>query len=154
MSVIGSVVVQFMIFFCFGFRSLMRNLLCFVTVQSALVISNSKGLFKHFEISVARYIRVAELRKTTDRTKTFNKWICNLPPEVTDILKILWKRGEIAPAPEEQFLLFSTIFCYLLLDFYVKTGTKFSLRDKRLFEITRVNCICDYVFHCNASLMR
>ena len=52
-----------------------------------------------------------------------------MTPEYRDILKILWKRGEIAP--KEQFLLFSTIFCYLLLDFHVKTGTIFSLRDKR-----------------------
>ena len=60
------------------------------------------------------------------------------------MLKILWKRREIAP--EEQFLLLSTIFCYLMLDFYVKTGIRFSLRDKQLFEITeveitRVDCI-------------
>ena len=60
------------------------------------------------------------------------------------MLKILWKRGKIAP--EEQFLPLSTIFYYLMLDFYVKTGIKFSLRDKRLFEITeveitRVDCI-------------
>ena len=52
-------------------------------------------------------------------------------------MKILWKRGEI---------LFSTIFCYLILDFCVKTRIRFSLRDKRLFEITkveitRVDCI-------------
>ena len=58
--------------------------------------------------------------------------------------KILWKRGEIAPG--EQFLLLSTIFSYLMLDFYVKTRVRFSLRDKRLFEITeveitRVDCI-------------
>ena len=51
--------------------------------------------------------------------------------------------GEIAP--EEQFLPLSTIFYYLVLDFYVKTGIRLSLRDKRLFEITeveitRVNC--------------
>ena len=52
------------------------------------------------------------------------------------MLKILWKRGKIAP--EEQFLLLSTIFCYLILDFYVKTRIRFSLRDKRLFEITEV----------------
>ena len=61
------------------------------------------------------------------------------------MLKILWKMGEIAP--EEQFLPLSTIFYYLMLDFYVKTGIRFSLRDKRLFEITeveitRVNCRC------------
>ena len=60
------------------------------------------------------------------------------------MLKILWKRGEIAP--DEQFLLLSTIFCYLMLDLYVKKGIRFSLRDKRLFEITkveitRVDCI-------------
>ena len=60
------------------------------------------------------------------------------------MLKILWKRGEIAP--EEQFLLLSTVVSYLILDFYVKTRTRFSLRDKRLFEIieveiTRVDCI-------------
>ena len=53
--------------------------------------------------------------------------------------------GEIAP--EEQFLPLSTVFYYLMLDFYVKTGIRFSLRDKRLFEITeveitRVDCIC------------
>ena len=65
------------------------------------------------------------------------------------MLKILCKRGEIAP--EEQFLLLSTIFCYLMLDFYVKTWIKFSLRDKRLFEITqveitRVDCIYFYFY--------
>ena len=59
-------------------------------------------------------------------------------------MKILWKRGEIAP--KEQFLLFSTIFYCLLVDLCVKTGTRFSLRDKRLFaisefEITGVDCI-------------
>ena len=52
------------------------------------------------------------------------------------MLIILWKRGEIAP--EEQFLLLPTIFCYLMLDFYVKTGIRFSHRDKRLSEITEV----------------
>ena len=37
-------------------------------------------------------------------------------------------------------------YFYLLLSFYVRTGTRISLRDKRLFEITeveiaRVDCI-------------
>ena len=60
------------------------------------------------------------------------------------MLKILWKRGEIAS--EEQFLLLSTIFCYLMLDFYVNTGIRFSLRDKRLFEITEVEITrVDYI---------
>ena len=68
------------------------------------------------------------------------------------MLKILWKRGEIAP--EEQFLLLSTLFCSLMLDCCVKTRIRFSLRDKRLFEITeveikRVDCtsfLKDFVF--------
>ena len=33
---------------------------------------------------------------------------------------------------------FSTIFCYLLLDFHVKAGIRFSLRDERLFVISKV----------------
>ena len=66
------------------------------------------------------------------------------------MLKILWKRGKIAP--EEQFVPLSTIFYYLMLDFYVKTGIRFSLRDKRLFEITeveitRVDCILCSILH-------
>ena len=60
------------------------------------------------------------------------------------MLKILRKRGKIAH--EKQFLPLSTIFYYLMLEFYVKTGIRFSLRDKRLFEtteaeITRVDCM-------------
>ena len=60
------------------------------------------------------------------------------------MLKILWKRGEIALV--EQFLLLFTILSYLISDFYIKTRIGFSLRDKRSFEITeveitRVDCI-------------
>ena len=66
------------------------------------------------------------------------------------MLKILWKRGKVAP--EEQFLPLSTIFYYLMLDFYVKTGIRFSLRDKRLFEITEVEITrvnCTYIMYIN-----
>ena len=101
-------------------------------IQSTLVIPKSKDSLKYFEISVSRHIRFAELRKI-NRTTTFHKWTCKLTPEDRDILKILWKGRKISP-----FLLFSTIFCYLLLDFHVKTGTRFSRRDKRLFEISEV----------------
>ena len=92
---------------------------------------------KHFEISVPRNIRVAEVRKPINQTTTFNKWIRNLIPEVRGILKILWKRGEISPLPQ--------LFCYMFLDVHVKTWPRISLRDKRLFEIseveiTRVDC--------------
>ena len=48
--------------------------------------------------------------------------------------------------------LFNNIF-HLLFDFYVKAGTRFSLRGKRLFEIseverTRVDCSN---YHCSSS---
>ena len=59
------------------------------------------------------------------------------------MLKILWKRGEIAH--EEQFLLLSTTVCYLMLDFYVKTRIRFSLGDKQLFEITEVEIMRDCI---------
>ena len=73
------------------------------------------------------------------------------------MLKILWKRGKIAP--EEQFLPLSTIFYYLMLDFYVKTGIRFSVRDKRLFEITeveitRVDCIYKKSFYIDVTYPR
>ena len=63
------------------------------------------------------------------------------------MLKILWERGEIAP--QEQFLPLYTIFYYLVLDFLVKTRIRFSLRDKRLFEITAIEITrfdCIFIF--------
>ena len=69
------------------------------------------------------------------------------------MMNILWKRGEIAPG--EQFLLLSTILYYLMLDFYVKTRIRFSLRDKRLFEITEVEITrvdCSSVWDIDSSL--
>ena len=94
-----------------------------------------RDCLKYFEISVPRHIRDsliyyaisvprhtdvsdlqnwAKINETT--TYSYHKWICNLTPEIRYILKILWKIGEIAP--KEQFLLFFTIFYYLLLDFH------------------------------------
>ena len=67
---------------------------------------------KYFEISVP--YQICRIEEKLNRTNTFKKWICNLTSEVRDMLKILWKTEEIA-----QFLLFSTIFCYLFLDFHV-----------------------------------
>ena len=66
-------------------------------IQSTLVISNSKGLSE-----ILRYIRtstyqICRIQEKVIRTTTFNRYICNLTPEIRDILKILWKRGEIAP---------------------------------------------------------
>ena len=66
-------------------------------IQSALVISNSKGLPK-----ILRYIRtstyqICRIEEKITRTTTFNTFMCNWTLEVRNILKILWKRGEIAP---------------------------------------------------------
>ena len=106
-------------------------------IQSTLVISKFKGLSEIVRVIRTSTYQICKIKEMMNRTIIFHKRICKLTPEDRDILKILWKRGEI--------LLFSTIFCYLLLDVRVKTGTTFSLRDKRLFdisevEITRVDC--------------
>ena len=92
--------------------------------QATVNSRSPRDSIKYFEISIPRHIRVVELRKTINQTTTFKKWICNLTPEVKDILKILWKSREIAP--------FSSCPRYSLsvLDFHVKTGTRFSLQDK------------------------
>ena len=96
-----------------------------------------QGTLKHFEISVPRHIRFAELRK---------KKIITQPHFTNEYvvwrlkLEMYWKYC----GKEEKLLLrsnfssFSTIFCYLSLDFHVKTWTIFSLQDKRLFEISKV----------------
>ena len=45
------------------------------------------------------YLDISDLQnwEKINRTTTFHKYICKLTPEVRDILKILWNRGEIAP---------------------------------------------------------
>ena len=63
------------------------------------------------------------------------------------MLKILWKRGEIAPE----------IFCYMMLDFCVKTRIRFSLRDKQLLEINEVEITmvdCIYKFLSTTCIIR
>ena len=49
---------------------------------------------------------------------------------------------------EEQFLLLSTIFSYLMFDFYAKTRIRFSLREKQLFEITEVEITRVDCYYC------
>ena len=115
-----------------------------MNIQSTLFISNSTGLSEILrDIRTSTY-QICRIEEKLIRLTTFNKYMCNWTLEVRDILKnIVEKRrncslGAISP-------LFHNIF-YMLLDFHVKAGTRFSLRDKRLFEIseveiTRVNCM-------------
>ena len=68
-------------------------------LQSTLVISNSNGLseiLRDIHTSTYQICRIEEKEKII-RTTTFHKYICNWTLEVRNILKILWKRGEIAP---------------------------------------------------------
>ena len=67
-----------------------------VKVQSTFVISNSKGLSEIFrDIRTSTY-QICRIEEKIIRTTTFSKYICNWTLVVRDILKILWKRGEIA----------------------------------------------------------
>ena len=108
-------------------------------IQSTLVISKSKGPSKTVrDIRTSTY-QICSIEEKTIWTTNFYKWLCNLTPLNRNIYWKYCGKGE-------QFLLFSTIFYNLILDFCVITRTRFFLRDKRLFEITeveitRVDCI-------------
>ena len=66
-------------------------------LKSTLVISKSKSLSEILQdIRISTY-QICRIEEKINRTTTFNILVCNLTPEVRDILKILWKRGEIAP---------------------------------------------------------
>ena len=66
-------------------------------LQSTLVISNPKGLSEILrDIRTSTY-QICRTEEKLIRLTTFNTYMCNWTLEVRDILKILWKRGEIAP---------------------------------------------------------
>ena len=71
--------------------------LCVIDIQSTLVISNSKGLSEILRDIRSSTYQVCRIEEKIIRLTTFNKLIGNWTFEVRDILKILWKRGEIAP---------------------------------------------------------
>ena len=77
-------------------------------IQSTLVISNSKGLSEILRDTRSSTYQVCRIEGKKIWLTTFNKVIGNWTFEVRDILKILWKKGEIAP--QEQFLLFLQYF--------------------------------------------
>ena len=115
-----------------------------IQLQSTLVISKSKGPSKSVrDIRTSTY-QICSIEEKTIWTTKFYKWLCNLTPLNRNIY---WKYcGKGRNCSQEQFLLFSTIFYNLILDFCVITRTRLFLRDKRLFEITeveitRVDCI-------------
>ena len=68
-----------------------------ISIQLTLVISNSKELSEiRRDICTSTY-QICRIEDKIICTTTFNKYICNWTLEVRDILKILWKGGEIAP---------------------------------------------------------
>ena len=72
-------------------------------IQSTPVISKSTGptvILRDIHTSTYQICRIEE---KINRTTTFHKWVYNLTPEVRDILKILWKSGEIAPFSFPQY---------------------------------------------------
>ena len=118
----------------------------YIHVQSTL---SPKGLSEILRDIRTLTYQIWRIKEKINQTTTFHKLICNLIPEVRDLLKILWKRGELGA----KFLLFCTIFCCLLLDFHVKIGTRFSLQDKRLFEISEVEIMGVDCMSCLWSVM-
>ena len=98
-----------------------------IIIQSALVISNSKGLPEILRDIRTLTYQICRIEEKLIRLTTFNKYMCNWTLEVTRvILKILWKRGEIAPP--EQFLLFSKIFLHVVRFSYLGRNQIFTSR--------------------------
>ena len=66
-------------------------------IQSTLVFSNSEGPSKILRNIRTSTYQISRLEEKINRTTAFNKYICNWTLEVRDMLKKLWKKGEIAP---------------------------------------------------------
>ena len=81
-------------FCCVSFTNVfLLTILYDKNIQSTLVISNPNGLSETLrDIHASKYqsCRSEESNKSNNHIK-------HLTPEDRDILKILWKRGEIAP---------------------------------------------------------
>ena len=75
--------------------------------------------------------------ENTKRTTKVPKWTCNLTPLIRNICWKYCGKGEKLLL-RSNFSPYPQYFFYLMLDFYVETGIRVSLRDKRLFEITEV----------------
>ena len=71
--------------------------LYYILIQSTLVISNFKGLSERLRDTGTSIYQICRIEGKLIRLTTFNNYMCNWTLEVRDILKILWKRGEIAP---------------------------------------------------------
>ena len=112
---------------------------------SRLLLSRiPRDSIKYFEISIPRHIRFAELRKKLFEqphlTNIYVNWLLKL--EI--YLKYCGKEEKLLL--RSNFSSFQQYFFCLLLDVHISAGTTFSLRDRRLFEISefeimRVNCI-------------
>ena len=111
-------------------------------IQSTLVISISKGPSKILrDIRTSTY-QICRIEEKIIRITTFNKYICTWTLEVRDILKILFPQ-----------------YCLHDVRFSCLGRTRFSLRDKRLFEISeveiaRINCRLDPTFSREAKRFR
>ena len=120
------------------------NTLYIQTKYSRLSLSrNRRDPQKHVEISVFRHIRLVVLRKQSELPNFKNDYVIWLLKLEIFIENIVEKGRNCSPGAISPLF---HIFCNLILDFCVKTRTRFSLRNKRLFEITeveitRVDCI-------------
>ena len=105
-------------------------------LQSTLVISNTKGSLKYFKRSVSTYqISRIEKNKSNNRISQiemqFDSWSKRYIENIAE-------NGRNLMLLRSNFSSFPQYFCCLFSDFYFKTGTWFSLRDKRLFDISEV----------------
>ena len=87
-------------------------------IQLTLVISNSKGLSEILRDICTSTYQICRIEEKLIWLTTFNKYMCNLIPEVRDILKILWKR-------EENFASFPQYFLHVVRFLMFRQGPDF-----------------------------
>ena len=96
--------------------------------QSPRDSRSPRDSLKHFwDIHTSTY-QICRIEEKINRTTALHKWTCNLTPEVRDILKILWKRGEIS-----SFSQYFIVICFPCLNRdQIFTSRWAVIRDKQI----------------------
>ena len=122
-------------------------------IQLTLIISKSNRLYEIIrDIRTSTYMY--QICRTEEKINRIPHFTVNIVFDLRSLRYIENICGNRRNCSFVQFLLFSTTFCYLLLDFHIKTGYRFSSRDSEV-KITIVDCMLWYSLeapHCDTSI--
>ena len=105
-------------------------------IQSTLVISKSKEPSETLrDIQTSTY-QMCRIEENINQTTEFLKWTCHLTPLVRLYVENIVENGRNCSWGAISSLIYNILLP--TVRFLFKTGMRFSLRDKRLFESTEV----------------